>query len=68
MIRWVGKTNERVGRGGSLVDMSETRWIVPVKPYEPPRGSMEKAENVILMGAAVLALLFSFAILIYSAL
>ncbi len=66
---WVGKdSNEgRVGRGGSVVNMSETRWIVPVRPYQAPKGSIEKAENMILMGAGVFAIVFGFAIIILSA-
>lgn len=67
---WVGKENcpDRVGRGGSMVSMSETRWIVPVRPYVAPKGSIEKAENMILMGAGVAATLFGFAFIILSAL
>lgn len=61
---WVGKTTDRVGRGGSSVPPCETRWIVPVKPYEPPRGSWERAENAILMGAGVAALVFAWAVII----
>jgi hypothetical protein len=44
--------------------MSETRWIVPVKPYTAPKGSIERAENAILMGVAVAAIIFVFAIII----
>ena len=64
---WVGKESDRVGRGSNLVDLSETRWIVPVKPYEAPKGSMESVENAILMGAAVIAIIFAFTSLILSA-
>lgn len=68
-INWVGKTGnqDRVGRGSSMVDMSETRWIVPVRPYQAPKGSIEKAENMILMGAGIAASIFGFVIIILSA-
>lgn len=67
-INWVGKTGNqgRVGRGSS-VPACETRWIVPARPYEAPRGSMERAENAILMGAGVLTVIFAFAFMILSA-
>ena len=67
-INWVGKTGnqDRVGRG-SMVDMSETRWIVPVRPYQAPKGSIERAENMILMGAGIAASIFGFVIIILSA-
>lgn len=66
---WVGKenTSDRVGRGGSVVNMSETRWIVPVRPYQAPKGSWEKAQNAILMGVGVATILFGFSIIIMSA-
>ena len=68
-INWVGKTGnqDRVGRGSSMVDMSETRGIVPVRPYQAPKGSIEKAENMILMGAGIAASIFGFIIIILSA-
>lgn len=68
-INWVGKTGNqgRVGRGGSMVSMSETRWIVPTRPYQAPKGSREAAENAILMGAGVAAIIFGFFIIILSA-
>jgi hypothetical protein len=68
-INWVGKTGNQdsVGRGGSMVSMSENRWIVPIRPYQAPKGSIEKAENMILMGAGVAAIIFGFAIMILSA-
>ncbi len=65
---WVGKTNDRVGRGSSVVDMSETRWIVPTKPYQAPRGSWERTENAILMGVGVATVLFGFFIIIVASL
>lgn len=66
---WVGKENTsgRVGRGGNVINMGETRWIVPVRPYQAPKGSIEKAENMILMGAGVAAILFSFVFMVLSA-
>ena len=68
-IKWVDKTDNqgRVGRGGSVVDLSETRWLVPVRPYQAPKGSIERAENMILMGIAVAAIIFTFALMILSA-
>lgn len=65
---WVGKTSDRVGRGGSNPPPCETRWIVPVKPYEAPRGSMEKLENAILMAIGVVAIVFTFTILVMASL
>jgi hypothetical protein len=68
-INWVGKSGSqgRVGRGGSMIDMSETRWIVPIRPYQAPKDSIEKAENAILMGAGVAAIIFGFTLMILSA-
>lgn len=65
---WVGKTSDRVGRGRSNPPPCETRWIVPVKPYEAPRGSMEKLENAILMAIGVVSIVFTFAILVMASL
>ena len=65
---WVGKTNDRIGRGGNIINMSETRWIVPAKPYAAPRGSWERAENAIVTGVGVSALLFGFFIIILGSL
>ena len=66
---WVGKdSNEgRVGRDNGVVNLSETRWIVPVRPYQAPKGSIEKAENMILMGAGIFAIIFTFTFMILSA-
>ena len=64
---WVGKEVDRVGRGSSMVSMSETCWIVPIRPYQAPKGSIEKAENMILMGAGIAASIFGFFIIILSA-
>lgn len=63
-MHWAGEPSGRVGRGGSVVNMSETRWIVPVKPYTAPKGSIERAENAILMGVAAAVIIFGFAIII----
>ena len=65
---WVGKTSDRVGRGGNIINMSETRWIVPVKPYEAPRGSWERAEKAIIMGIGIAAVLFGFSVMILGSL
>jgi hypothetical protein len=51
-----------------MVCASETRWIVPVKPYEAPRGSQERFENALLMGVAVAAIIFGFVFVIWSSL
>ena len=69
-IHWVGKdkSSDRVGHGGSVVNMSETRWIVPVRPYQAPKGSTEKIENTVLIGAGVAAIVFGFAFMVLSAL
>ena len=66
-IRWAGEPSGRVGRGASTIPACETRFIVPVRPYQAPKGSMERAENMILMGAGVLALVFGFAVMVLSA-
>jgi hypothetical protein len=65
---WVGKTSDRVGRGGSSVPACENRWIVPVRPYQAPRGSWERAENAILMGVGVSAVVFGFFFIIVASL
>ena len=51
-----------------MVCASETRWIVPVKPYEAPRGSFERFENTMLIGVAIAAIMFGFALIIWSSL
>lgn len=68
MMHWVGKTSDRVGRGGASVPPCETRWIVPDKPYEAPRGSWERVERAILMGVGVAALIFGWVVIIASGL
>lgn len=69
-IRWVGKQNmpDRVGRSTTSAPVCETRWIVPVKPYEAPRGSFERFENTMLIGVAIAAIMFGFALIIWSSL
>lgn len=65
---WVGKTNDRVGRSSASVPVCETRWIVPARPYEAPKGSWERTENAILMGVGVAVIIFGFAIIIMASL
>ena len=68
-IKWVGKNGNqgRVGRGSNLVNFSETRWLVPVRPYQAPKGSIERAENMILMGVGIVTIIFTFTFMILSA-
>lgn len=66
-MHWAGQPSGRVGRGTCTPSPSETRWIVPVKPYTAPKGSIEHAENLILMGVGVAAILFGFVFIILSA-
>ena len=47
-MHWAGTPSGRVGRGTSSIPACETRWIVPVKPYQAPRGSREQFENILL--------------------
>lgn len=63
-MHWAGQPSDRVGRGSAVVNLSETRWLVPVRPYVAPKGSMERAENLILMGVGVAAVLFGFVFII----
>jgi hypothetical protein len=65
---WIGKRSDRVGRGGSNAPACETRWIVPVKPYEAPRGSWERVENALLLGVGVAAVIFGFVLIIMASL
>lgn len=67
-MHWVGKTSDRVGRGGSNPPACETRWIAPVRPYEAPKGSWERVENAILMGTGVVVVLFVFGLMIAASL
>ena len=66
---WVGKENtpDRVGRSTASAPVCETRWIVPTKPYEAPKGSFERAQNFILLGVAGFAILFGYVIMILGA-
>ena len=62
-INWVGKEQNsgRVGRGSAGVPVCETRWIVPARPYQAPKGSRERMENTVLMIAAVAAIVIVYA-------
>lgn len=68
-INWVGKdkSSDRVGRGSSMVDLSEKRWLVPVRPYQPPKGSREELEISILIGIGIFTVLFGLFIINMSA-
>ena len=63
-MHWAGKPSGRVGRGSNVVNLSETRWIVPTRPYQAPKGSWEYAENMILLGVGAAVIIFGFAIII----
>lgn len=60
----VGSTSNRIHRQGNTRPASETRWIVPAKPYTPPKHSMERAENLILMGASAAVIVFGWVAII----
>lgn len=62
----IGENQNRIHRQNSSSPANETRWIVPAKPYTPPKGSMESIENAILMGVAVAVIIFGFAVIILS--
>lgn len=62
----IGENQNRIHRQNSSRPANETRWIVPAKPYTPPKGSMESIENAILMGVAVAVIIFGFAVIILS--
>lgn len=66
---WVGKDNtaDRVGRSTAKAPACETRWIVPSKPYQAPKGSFERVQNAILMGVGVAVLLFAWVVIIMGA-
>lgn len=68
-INWVGKENtpDRVGRSTASVPACETRWIVPAKPYEAPKGSFERVQNAILIGVGAAVILFAWTIIIMGA-
>ena len=57
-MHWAGTPSGRVGRGTSNIPACETRWIVPVKPYQAPRGSREQFENILLVSVGVAVTLF----------
>ena len=62
-MHWAGTPSGRVGRGTSAAPVCETRWIVPVKPYQAPSGSMEQFQNILLFSVGVAAVLFGMFIL-----
>lgn len=62
-MHWAGTPSGRVGRGTSAAPVCETRWIVPVKPYQAPRGSFEQFQNILLISVGVAAVLFGMFIL-----
>ena len=62
-MHWAGTPSGRVGRGTSSIPACETRWIVPVKPYQAPRGSREQFENILLVSVGVAAILLGMFIL-----
>lgn len=61
-----GITSNRIHRQGNTRPACESRWIVPAKPYNPPKHSMERVENLILMGAGVVAVVCTMAVMIAS--
>lgn len=63
-MHMVGQSSGRITRGTCTPPPCETRWLVPVKPYTAPKGSWEQAENMILLGVGVAAIIFGFAIII----
>lgn len=63
-MNMVGSNSNRIHRQGNSIPANETRWIVPVRPYTPPKHSMERLENAVLMGAGVAAVVFSFAVMV----
>ena len=66
---WVGKENtpDRVGRSTAKAPACETRWIVPSKPYQAPKGSWERVENAMLIGIGVVSILFAWVVIIMGA-
>lgn len=65
-MNMIGEKQTRIRRMDVGRPANETRWLVPAKPYTPPKGSMESIENAILMGACVAAVIFGFAVIILS--
>lgn len=66
-MNMVGSASNRIHRQGNSIPASETRWIVPVRPYTPPKHSAERMENAILMGVGAVTVVFGFAVIIMSA-
>lgn len=62
----VGSTSNRIHRQGNSRPANETRWIVPARPYTPPKGSQESIEHTVLMIAAGLVIFFAWAAMIAS--
>ena len=62
-MHWAGTPSGRVGHGTSAAPVCETRWIVPVKPYQAPSGSFEQFQNILLISVGVAAVLFGMFIL-----
>lgn len=60
----VGQTSNRIHRQGNTRPANETRWIIPAKPYTPPKGSRESIERTVLMCAAGLVIFFAWAVMI----
>lgn len=68
-MNMAGSDSKRIHRQGNASrPANETRWLVPSRPYAPPKRSAERMENAILMGVGVAALVFGFAVIIMSGL
>lgn len=65
-MNMVGETRDRIHRQSNSRPASETRWIVPARPYTPPKGSQESIEHTVLMIAAGLVIVFVWAVMIAS--
>lgn len=65
-MNMVGSNSNRISRMSTSRPACETRWIVPARPYTPPKGAMERVENMILMGAGVVAVVCTMAVMIAS--
>lgn len=68
-MNMTGSDSNRIHRQGSASrPANETRWLVPSRPYTPPKNSAEYMENAILMGVGVAVVIFGFAVVIMSGL
>lgn len=65
-MNMIGEKQTRIRRMDTARPANETRWLVPAKPYTPPKGSMESIENAIMMGVAGAVIIFGFAVIILS--